>query len=84
MNGLKQGEAISPLLLSLSLEYAIKNVQERNLGLDLNGTHQVLDHDDVNLIVNDIRTIEGNSYVLLNVCQYVGLAIKQEKLRTWM
>ena len=59
INGLKQGDALSPLLFNFALEYAIKKVQETNLGLDMNSTHQVLAYaDDVNLIVVDIRTIE--------------------------
>ena len=45
--------------------------QETNLGLDMNGTHLVLDYaDDVNLIDDDIRTINGN--VLLNAYLSVG------------
>ena len=48
-------------------------VQVTNLGLDLNGTNQVLAYvDDVNLIGDDMRTIERNADVLLNAC--VGLA----------
>ena len=66
-NGLKQGDALSPLLFNFSLEYAIRKVQETNLGLDMNGTHQVLAYaDDVNLIGDDIKTIERNAQVLLN------------------
>ena len=58
-NGLKQGDALSPLPFNFALEYAIRKVQETNLGLDMNGTHQVLAYaDDVNLISDDIRTIE--------------------------
>ena len=38
--------------------------------LDMNGTHQVLAYaDDVNLIGDDIRTIERNTDVLLNACK---------------
>ena len=47
------------LLFNVALEYAIRKVQETNLGLDMNGTYQVLAYaDNVNLIGDDIRTIE--------------------------
>jgi hypothetical protein len=58
--GLKHEDALLPLLFNFALEYAIRKIQETNLGLDMNGTHQVLAYaDDVNFI-GDIRTIERN------------------------
>ena len=72
-NGQKQGDALSPLLFNFALEYAIRKVQETNLGLDINGTHQVFAYaDDVNLIGDDNRTIERNADVLLNACKVIG------------
>jgi hypothetical protein len=49
-NGLKQGDALSPLLLNFALEYAIRKVQANEIGLKLNRTIQPLFYDDdVNL-----------------------------------
>ena len=79
---MKQGDALSPLLFNFAPEYAIRKVQETNLGLDMNGTYQVLANaDDVNLISDNIRTIERNTYLLLNASKDIGLAINTGKTK---
>ena len=46
----------------------------------MNGTHQILAYvDEVNVIGDDIRTIETNAEVLLNACKDIGLAVNTEK-----
>ena len=45
-NGLKQEDALSPLLFNFALEYAIRKVQETNLGLNMIGTLRVLAYAD--------------------------------------
>ena len=60
-NGLKQGDALSPLLFNFALKYAIRRVQVNQDGLKLNGTHQLLVYnDDVNILGGRVHTVKGN------------------------
>jgi hypothetical protein len=60
--------------------YAIRKVQKNQVGLKLNGTHQLLAYaDDVNLLGDNIDTIEKNTETLIDASRDVGLEINVEK-----
>jgi hypothetical protein len=81
-NGLKQGDALSPQLFNFALEYAIRNVQENQVGLKSNGTHQLMAYaDDVNLLGEIIDTIKKNMETLIDAGKEVGLGINIEKTK---
>jgi hypothetical protein len=53
-NRLKQGDVLRPLIFNLSIDYAIRRVQENQNGLKLNGMQQDLVYAD-----DDMNCSEG-------------------------
>jgi len=79
-NGLKQGDALSPLLFNFVLEYAIRMVQVNQDSLQLNGTHQVYG-DDVNILGESIHTIKENTEFLIAANKEIGLEVNADKTK---
>jgi hypothetical protein len=81
-NGLKQGDAPSPLLFNFALEYAIRKVQVNQVGLKLNGTHQLLvSTDDVTLLGDNTDTIKKSTGTVIDACKWFGLEVNTEKTK---
>jgi hypothetical protein len=78
-NSLKQGDTLSPLLFNCALEYAIRNVQENQVGLKLYETHQLLVYvDDVILLGDNTDTINKKRETLIDASKEVGLEVNRE------
>jgi len=81
-NGLKQGDALSPLLFIFALEYAIRRVQVNQDGLKLNGTHQILAYgDDINILGGGIYTLKENAEALVAATREIGLEVSADKTK---
>jgi len=79
-NGLKQGDALSPMLFNFALEYAIRSVQVNHDGLKLNVTLQLLAYaDDVNILGGSIHTLKENAEALLASTKETGLEGSADK-----
>jgi len=83
-NGLKQGDALSPLLFNFALVYAIRRVQVNQNGWKLNGTHQLLvNADGVNVLGGRVHTTKKNTVALVVASKENGLEVNADQLCTW-
>jgi hypothetical protein len=81
-NGLKQGDALLPLLFNFASEYAIKRVQVKQDGLKLNGTHQLLAYaNDVNILGGSANTVKENAEALVAATKEIGLEVNADKTK---
>ena len=79
-NGLKQGDARSPLLFNFALAYAIRRVQVNQDGLKLNGTHQLLAYADaVNILGGSVHTVKKIVEASVAATKEIGLDVNAHK-----
>jgi hypothetical protein len=79
-DGLKQGDALSPLLFNFALGYAITKVKKNWVGLTLNGKPRLMAYaDEVNLLEDGIDTINENIETLIDARNAVVLEITNKK-----
>jgi len=82
MNGMKQGDALSPLLFNFALEYDIRRVQVRKDSLKLNSKHHLLFYVDyVNILGASVHITKKNTEALVVGTKQNGLEGNAEKTK---
>ena len=81
-HGLKQGDALLPLLFNFALVCVIRRVQVSQDGLKLNGTHQLFVYAyGVNIFGGSVRTVMKNTGTLVVVIKDIGLEVNADKTK---
>ena len=81
-NGLKEGDALSPLLFDFSLEYAVRRIKVNQDGLKLNGAHLLLVYADyVNILGESVHNMKKNIDTLIVTSKDTGLQVNADKTK---
>jgi len=78
---LKQGDALSPVLINFALDYGIRRVQVNQEGLKLNGTHQLLAYADVKILDRSINTVKENTESLAVASKEIRIEVNADKTK---
>lgn len=80
VTGLKQGDALSPTLFNLVLEYVVRKVLMYDGGVELNGRHKVVGYaDDLALLGQRKEDVASMAEILEDEGAKVGLRINRDK-----
>jgi len=81
-NGLKQGDALLPLLFSFVLEYVISGVHVNQDGLKLNGACWSLVYaGDVSILAGSIVALKRNTEAVVFAGKEIGLEVNAAKTK---
>jgi len=81
-NGLKQGDALTPILFNFALENTIRRVQVNKDDSKLNDTHQLPAYaDDVNILGGSIYTLKENAEALVAATREIGLEVSADETK---
>jgi len=78
---LKQGDALSPLILNFATEYAIRRVQVNQVGFKLNGTYHLIVYADDNTLGGSTLPIKENAEALVVASKEAGLEVNADKTK---
>lgn len=80
VTGLRQGDALSPMLFNLALEHAIRKVNTLSGGVWLNGQHRVIGYaDDLALLGERKQHVIDALNCLQQEASRIGLRVSHEK-----
>jgi hypothetical protein len=74
-----------PLIFNFDLKYFIRKVQENQVGLKLNGTHQILVYaNDMDLLGDNTDIIKKTIETLIDASKVVGLEVNADKTKNML
>jgi len=81
-NGLKQGDALLPLLFNSAVEHAITRVQTNQKGMKLIGAYQLQVYaDDANILGGRVYTKKKNTQTLVATSKETGVEVDTDKTK---
>jgi len=80
-NGLKQGDALLPLLFNFALKYDSRRVQLNQSGLKLNGTPQSLVYVDDDILGGRVHTVNKETDALVVARKEIGPEVNGDKTK---